>query len=93
MLWKTSCLLPVPEKAPSFLNDYSAVVLILHVMKVLADLKPQVTPSVHLDSMLYWKGNTEVVYRKGMSRLYFMRKLRSFNVCCKVFEIFYQSCI
>ena len=28
-----------------------------------------------------------------MSRLYFLRKLRSFNVCSKMLEIFYQSVV
>lgn len=42
---------------------------------------------------LDWKVNSEVVYRKGMSRLYFLRKLRSFNVCSKMLNIFYQSVV
>ena len=48
---------------------------------------------VHLDNRLNWKTNTEAVYKKGMSRLYFLRKLRSFNVCSKMLEIFYQSVV
>ena len=39
---------------------------------------------------LDWKCNTEAVYMKGRSRLA-SRKLRSFNVCSKMFHIFYQS--
>ena len=35
---------------------------------------------VYLDSRLDWKCNTEDVYRKGQSRFYFLRKLRSFNM-------------
>ena len=42
---------------------------------------------------LDWKSNTEAVYKKGMSRLYFLRKLRSFNVCSKMLEIFHQSVV
>ncbi len=41
---------------------------------------------VHFDNRLNWKCNTETVYKKGQSRLYFLRKFRSFNVsvcCCK----------
>ncbi|KAK3514726.1 hypothetical protein QTP70_029193, partial [Hemibagrus guttatus] len=36
---------------------------------------------------------TVMVNQKGMSRLYFLRKLRSFNVCNKMLEIFYQSVV
>ena len=46
-----------------------------------------------IDNKLDWKSNTEAVYKKGMSRLYFLRKLRSFNVCSKMLEIFYQSVV
>ena len=35
-----------------------------------------------------WRSYTGAVYRKGMSRLYFLRKRRSFNVCSKMLEIF-----
>ena len=45
------------------------------------------------DNRLDWKSNTKVVYKKGMSRLYFLRKLRSFNVCSKLLVIFLQSVI
>ena len=46
---------------------------------------------VHLKNRLDWTTNTNAVYKKKMSRLYFLRKLRSFNVCSKMLEIFYQS--
>ena len=36
---------------------------------------------VHLDNKLEWSTNNEVVYKKGLSRLYFLRRLRSFSVC------------
>ena len=39
---------------------------------------------VQLDNRLEWKCNTEYIYKKGQSRLYFLRKLRSFNVCTNV---------
>ena len=48
---------------------------------------------VVIDNRLDWKSNTEAVYKKGMSRLYFLRKLRSFEVCTKMLEIFYQSVV
>ena len=36
---------------------------------------------VVLDNKLEWTTKTETVYKKGLSRLYFLRRLRSFNVC------------
>ena len=45
------------------------------------------------DNRLDWKSKIEAVYKKGMSRLYFLRKLRSFNVCSKMLEIFHQSTV
>ncbi|KAI3356635.1 hypothetical protein L3Q82_017826 [Scortum barcoo] len=48
MLWKTSCLVPVPKKSrPSDPAEYRPVALTSHVMKVLerlvlAQLRPQV---------------------------------------------------
>ena len=46
---------------------------------------------IYLDNSLDWKYNTEDVYRKGQRRLYFMRKLRLFNVGSKMLLIFYPS--
>ncbi|KAF7658811.1 hypothetical protein LDENG_00007680, partial [Lucifuga dentata] len=34
---------------------------------------------VYLDSKLDWSVNTEAIYRKSQSRLYFLRRLRSFG--------------
>ena len=48
---------------------------------------------VVIDNRLDWKSNTEAVYKTGMSRLYFLRKRRSFNVCSKMLEIFHQSVV
>ena len=48
---------------------------------------------IYLDNRLDWQSNTEAVYRKGQSRLYFLRKLRSFNMCSKMLHIFYQSVV
>ena len=48
---------------------------------------------VHLDNRLDWKCNTEAVYKKGQSRLYFLRKLRPFNVCSKMLHMFYRSVV
>ena len=40
-----------------------------------------------------WTGDATLtaVYKKGQSRLYFLRKLRSFCVCNKMLYIFYKS--
>lgn len=48
---------------------------------------------VHLDNRLDWRCNIEAVYRKGQSRLYFLRKLTPFNVHRKMLHIFYQSVV
>jgi len=47
---------------------------------------------VVIGNRLDWVSNTEAVCKKGMSRFYFLRK-RSFNVCSKMLEIFYQSVV
>lgn len=46
---------------------------------------------VNLDCKLEWSTNTEVLYKKGLSWLYFLRKLRSFNICNRMLYMFYQS--
>ena len=46
----------------------------------------------HLEKGLNWKCNTEAVYKKGHSRLYFFRKLRSFSVSARMLHIFYKVC-
>ncbi|KAI4892246.1 hypothetical protein NFI96_004302, partial [Prochilodus magdalenae] len=48
---------------------------------------------VLLDNKLDWKANAEAVHKRGMSRLYFLRRLRSSSVCCKMLGIFYQSVV
>ena len=42
---------------------------------------------VHLDSKLDWSANIDAIYKKGQSRLYFLRRLRSFNVCNKLLRM------
>ncbi|TWW81868.1 hypothetical protein D4764_01G0016830 [Takifugu flavidus] len=46
---------------------------------------------VQLDNKLEWSTNTDAVYKKAMSRLYFLRRLRSFSVCSRMLQMFYQS--
>ncbi|KAI3359307.1 hypothetical protein L3Q82_002618 [Scortum barcoo] len=36
---------------------------------------------VQLDDKLDWTANTDALCRKGQSRLYFLRRLASFNIC------------
>ena len=48
---------------------------------------------VHLDNKLDWSGNTGAVYKKGQSRLYFLRRLRSFNVRGPMLNAFHQSVV
>ena len=48
---------------------------------------------VHIDNKLDWAKNTETLYRKGQSCLYFLRRLRSFNICQTMLRIFYESVV
>ena len=41
-----------------------------------------------LDNRLDWRHSTDTVYKKGQSRLYFLKKLRSFGVCSKMLHLF-----
>ena len=42
---------------------------------------------------LDWSDNAEALYCKGQSRLFFLRRLRSFNVCTRLLRLFYQSVV
>ncbi|XP_051278345.1 uncharacterized protein LOC127375945 [Dicentrarchus labrax] len=48
---------------------------------------------VHLDDRLDWTANTDALCRRGQSRLYFLRRLASFNICKKLLQIFYQTVV
>ncbi|KAI4900206.1 hypothetical protein NFI96_000495 [Prochilodus magdalenae] len=48
---------------------------------------------VHLDERLDWSVNTDIVYKKAQSRLYFLRRLGSFRICQKLLLMFYQSVV
>ena len=48
---------------------------------------------VHLNKDLDWRNNTEAVYKKGQSRLFLLRRLKSFNVCSRLLYMFYQSVV
>jgi len=43
----------------------------------------------HIDNKQDWTKNTDSLYRKGQSRLYFLRRLRSFNIYRTMLRIFY----
>lgn len=47
---------------------------------------------LHLDNKLDWSANTDVLYKKGQSRLYFLRRLGSFNVCSRFLLMFLSVC-
>ena len=61
--------------------------------KVVEEVEDYRYLGVVIDIRLDWKSNTEAVYKMEMSRLFFLRKLRSFNVCSKMLEIFHQSVV
>ncbi|KAI3351544.1 hypothetical protein L3Q82_020227 [Scortum barcoo] len=48
---------------------------------------------VHLDNKLDWTINTDAIYKKGQSCLFFLRRLRSFNVCRTMLQMFYHSVV
>lgn len=48
---------------------------------------------VHLDNKLDWSTNTDELYKKGLSWLFFLRRLRSFIVCSEMLLMFYQSVV
>ena len=48
---------------------------------------------LHLDNKLDWSANSDALYMKEQSRLYFLRRLRSFNVCSTLLLMFYQSVV
>lgn len=48
---------------------------------------------VVLDNKLDWTSNIDHLYKKSQSRLYFLRRLGSFNICSKLLYMFYQSVV
>ena len=48
---------------------------------------------VYLNNKLDWTRHAEAVYKKGQSRLFFLRRLRSFNICRTMLRMFYQSVV
>ena len=48
---------------------------------------------VHLDNKLDWSVQANALYKKGQSRLHFLRRLRAFDVSRDMLYIFYQSVV
>nr|XP_019946005.1 PREDICTED: connective tissue growth factor-like [Paralichthys olivaceus] len=48
---------------------------------------------VHLNNKLDWTQNTHALYRKGQSRLYLLRKLRSFGVQGALLRTFFDTVV
>ena len=47
--------------------------------------------SLQLDIKLDWSVYSDHLYRKGQTRMHFLRRLAAFNPCRKLLQIFYQS--
>ena len=48
---------------------------------------------VYVDRRLDWKANTNAIYKKTQSRLFFLRRLRSFDASKQLLHVFYQSIV
>ena len=48
---------------------------------------------MHLNNKLEWSSNTEVLYRKGQSKLFVLRRIRFFNVYTRLLRMFYHSAV
>ena len=48
---------------------------------------------VVIDNRLNWAPHVDKVLKKTQSRLFFLRKLRSFNVCNRMLIMFYQTVV
>ena len=46
---------------------------------------------VHLNGSLDRSDNAEAIHSNGKSRMFFLRRLRSFGVCNRMLQMFYQS--
>lgn len=73
-----------PRPLPEPVSIKGDCVEVVHTYKYLG---------VQLDDKLDWTANTEALCRKGQSRMYFLRRLASFNICKKLLQIFYQSVV
>ncbi len=46
---------------------------------------------VHVDCKLDWKKNSNAIFKKAQSRLFFLRKLRSFDISRSLLNVFYNG--
>ena len=46
-----------------------------------------------MDNKLDWSTHTSHLYGKTQGRMYFLRRLQSFNICSKLLWMFYQSVV
>ncbi|KAI3356593.1 hypothetical protein L3Q82_017793, partial [Scortum barcoo] len=93
-LWKTSCIIPVPKKPhPDYLTGRPQYVRLGDCRSDTVASSTGAPQGVQLDDKLDWTANTDALCRKGQSRLYFLRRLASFNICKKLLQIFYQSVV
>lgn len=46
-----------------------------------------------LNDRLHWRTNNDAVYKKDISRIYFLRRLRSVTRFSKILDIFCQSVV
>ena len=60
------------QRIPTEACEFSVSVEVVNTYKYLG---------VHMDNKLDWSANIDAIYKKGQSRLYFRRRLRSFNAC------------
>ena len=58
-------------------NELNSISIMGEKVEVVEDFKYL---GIHLENRLDWRSNTDAVYKKGQSRLYFWRKLRSFSI-------------
>ena len=66
-------------------NEPKAISVLGEEVEMVEDYRCLAVP---LESQLAWKFNTETVYKKEQSKLYFLRRLRSFNICTKMLYIY-----
>ena len=48
---------------------------------------------VYFNNKLVWTRNTVEIHTKGQIRLFFLRRLRFFNICRKMLRMFYESVV
>lgn len=48
---------------------------------------------IHLDNKLDWKMNSNIIFKKAQSRLFFLRKLRSFDLGRPILNTFYHGIV